>query len=82
MCLTMVCHCYENDAHKNTKGFVIPAPYQVRGKLQRESSRILFWILAFARMTVLDIFSSVVLLVLQHVGFLHYVRNDGTLRLE
>ena len=40
----------------NNYQFVTPAPYQVRGKLRRESSVVKgFWIPAFAGMTFLEV---------------------------
>jgi hypothetical protein len=40
----------------NNYQFVTPAPYQVRGKLRRESSDVKrFWIPAFAGMTFLEV---------------------------
>ncbi len=40
----------------NNSQFVTPAPYQVRGKLQRESSNVKsLWIPVFAGMTFLEV---------------------------
>jgi hypothetical protein len=39
----------------NNYQFVTPAPYQVRGKLRRESSFLIIWFPAFAGMTFLGV---------------------------
>ena len=45
-----------NKGTSNNYQFVTPAPYQVRGKLRRESSDVKsFWIPAFAGMTFLEV---------------------------